>query len=941
MKEPGPPEGDRSGLFLLWGKQKGAPRGGPSFHPLAWHALDAAAVAERLWDDFAPVWFREAFVAGLGLESVEQGRAWFAFLTALHDLGKAGPEFAGHVASLRRRLVAAGFTFPRATSGVSHELVGAVFVAALLEHRFAVPAVSAAVIGAAVSLERGCYVHLGAMAAQSGLALPAGSDSAIKDPWAAARAELVDLLIACLGVRERPRLTVGWAYLSPLVAVLTGMVKAADWLASSTELFPFAPADVKPQAYLRGARIKAAVATEQARLHSWHAPIGDHRELADVLGFAPSPMQMEVAAAAGPGNRLLVIEDETGAGKTEAVYGFLHQQIQHGAAGIYWAMPTRATSNQGHTRLCAWMKRAGLDEFIPILVHGHASLETDATESATAQTLEVDVERHPVEEREPSRWSRGPHRPLLIRLGVGTVDQILLAVQSVRFGPVRLTGLAGRVVVFDEVHAYDAYMNGLLELALQWLAQIGCSVVLLSATLPPATRRSLIEAFRQGLHGPEQPPPVELPQVEQYPRLTVATATAPYVDVKHPPQFRPSRNVALRRLALRLGGSEETDAQVLAKEIDALTAVDRWGRVGVVCNSVDHAQRLYRVLHRHFAGDTRVRVVLFHARFPHARRDATEAEVLRLFGKEQREARRDGLVILVATQIVEQSLDIDCDLLITEFTVVDLFIQRLGRMQRWTDTVRPGWASPATAWLVDPICDGGVPDLADIAYVYDDSAPAVLLASWLKLRGRERLRLPDEVPGLVSEVYNAAGQLVPLWPVNDACGRLWEAAHQRQQTRLAYAVEQVDGRAVTSPWDLDAWRRLTALEHVDESAAEDAPLRAMTRLGDPSLSVVLVYRSGDGLVPVAGTRACDLAARPSFPLLLRSTVALSRKSVVSALRHGATCPPAWQGDPVLRHAVLAELNADGTYGRGLFRYSKQLGVLYPDRARAFLKEIDQ
>jgi CRISPR-associated endonuclease/helicase Cas3 len=577
-----------------------------------------------------------------------------------------------------------------------------------------------------------------------------------------------------------------------------------------------------------------------------------------------------------------------------------------------------------------------------LLLQGLVSLAAAAADAAAV--VEVDVERDPREAWEPSRWSRGPHRGLLIRLGIGTVDQVLLAAQSVRFGPVRLAGLAGRVVVFDEVHAYDLVMNRLLERVLEWLAQIGCCVVLLSATLPPATRRSLAEAFARGLRGGDPSPDAATPvQAEGYPRVTVVTSAGESVTT--PPRSRPrpadGGEVTLRRLALRLGDDDGRDARRLAAEIDALTASDRWGRLGMVCNSVDHAQRVYRVLTKHFAGDDRVQVLLFHSRFPRADRERREAEVLRLFGKQHREARREGLVLLVATQIIEQSLDIDCDLLITEFTVVDLLIQRLGRMRRWLGTPRPGWAGTPVAWLIDPGCDlNGIPALGEVAFVYDRSAPAVLLGSWLELRGRDRLRLPDEVPGLVARVYDAVEQPVPPWPMNTALGQAWDEAVARQQARAVEAADLVGDRLVPEPWDLDAWWRLTGQERDDDLEAEIGPLRAMTRMGDPSLNVVLAYRHPDGVIPVAGAAAGGAGVRESFPLLIASTVALSRKAVVAALRLDATRPPAWRADPVLRHAVLTELDADGTYGRAVFRYSQQLGVLYPDRRGQFPAEAD-
>jgi len=921
-------------MILLWGKQKGRLPLGPAYHPLVWHALDAAAVAERLWEDYASAWFREAFVAALGLSDDKQGCSWFSFLTSLHDYGKSLPGFAGAVPSLRRLLRSGGFIFPTSRLSQGHERAGSALVAGELSGRFGVPGVSAQVLASAVSLDRGCYVKPHVIADLMGLVSPTAGGSS-EDLWQAARRDLVDVLAVTLEVRDRLSVAVCWSELSPLVAVLTGLVKVADWSASDPALFPFMPPDGEPRAYLVGARQRAAAATATVRLHGWHAPLGDSRPLAQVLGVeALRDVQEVVAAAAGSGGRLVVVEDEPGAGKTEAAYGFVHRQMQFGATGLYLAMPTRATSNQSHARLSAWLKMAGLAEFAPILLHGHASLTVDADKPDVVAGAGAEAEDG--EATEPSRWFRGPHRGLFAHLGTGTVDQILLMAQSVRYAPVRFAGLSGRVVVFDEVHAYDAYMNRVLERALQWLAQIGCPVVLLSATLPPATRRALTAAYRQGLLAGEEPI-VEEDETPGYPRVTVTTVEGSRTFFPKP--ARPARTVQLRRFAFQLGPAMTADPARVAAELDALTAADRWGRIAVVCNSVDHAQRLYLTVRDRFADDLRVRVVLFHARFPHDRREELEREVLGVFGKRGVVGRRDELVILIATQIVEQSLDIDADLLITEFTVVDLLAQRMGRLHRWESTPRPPWAQAAVCWLLEPHLDrDGLPALTDTSFVYDDTVPTVLLGTWMALRGRDQLELPTDVTGLVADVYEAADAELPPWEAGPKGIERWREALGRHRANVEDAVEQAEARMVPEPWDLDAWCRLTWQARDDDIDGDLGTYRAMTRLGPPSLTVVLTVRREDGLHPVAAPTAREPSDPAAFPDLLRSSVALSRPSVVRALQGGVGTRPSWRREPRLARAALVEFDPNGDCAGRHFRYSREFGVMYPDQTRRFVAE---
>ena len=263
-------------------------------------------------------------------------------------------------------------------------------------------------------------------------------------------------------------------------------------------------------------------------------------------------------------------------------------------------------------------------------------------------------------------WFTSKKRALLSEYGVGTVDQAILPILPVRHNFVRLWGLANRVVLFDEIHAYDAYTGTLLVHLLRWLLALGSSVVLLSATLPPSIRRKLAGVVGACL--PEQ----EI----GYPRLTVFCPGG--VEQSH---FEADPE---RRLTLRLQGI----APDLPSMHSALEERLVNGGMGLaLVNTVQRAQELYQLfpegeplehegqrVGKRLADGTEV--LLFHARFPANRRQAREDVVLEIFGEG---GRRNGTKILLATQVAEQSLDLDFDVIATDLAPIDLVLQRAGR----------------------------------------------------------------------------------------------------------------------------------------------------------------------------------------------------------------------------------------------------------------------
>jgi CRISPR-associated endonuclease/helicase Cas3 len=367
---------------------------------------------------------------------------------------------------------------------------------------------------------------------------------------------------------------------------------------------------------------------------------------------------------------LTLIEAPTGSGKTEAALACAWRLLAVGRAdSIIFALPTQATAN-------AMLKRAEAFAALAfgaanvVLAHGkrrfHPEFQrlVDAGRRRTAQGEEEAAVQC-------SAWlAHSRKRVFLGQIGVCTVDQTLLSVLPVRHKFVRGFGINKSVFIVDEVHAYDSYMHGLLAEVLRRQKDTSGSAILLSATLPSGVRSKLLDAW--GAESPEEAP---------YPAAWHATGGSA-VPLKVPEAERPAlRVVAIECVKL----PDAFPDDVIVDRI--VGAAERGARVAVVLNLVDHAQRLARVLRPR----TAIPVDIFHARYRFADRQAKETWALGQYG---REAPRDGGRILVATQVVEQSVDLDFDWLVTQICPVDLLFQRLGRRHRHDRPRPPGFESP-------------------------------------------------------------------------------------------------------------------------------------------------------------------------------------------------------------------------------------------------------
>ena len=925
---------DQLDVTILWAKL-GSGTGEPRYHPLLFHALDVAAVAEQLWDRGLTHRIRCFLADGLGL-ALPDARRWIVFLTALHDFGKATPVFQFRLPQPRDALeraaaaqvARAGFGQPSlpATACLPHGALTSLVLPTLLHARGVTPRL-ARLLADTLAGHHGQFPDPTIVSRSA----PATGEERWENARRIVFEQLASLLELPSSVPHHPAF--------PVLAVLAGLVTVADWIGSiSDPFFPYAAVlgravGISPAEYLARAREQARQAVESLR---WYAPPrlppGDFSTLFPGLG-SPRPVQQVVGAVVDrlPPDRptLVIIEAPTGEGKTEAAWLLADRWgIAGSARGVYIAMPTRATSDALFDRIRDALTRrftpSESETVVLQLVHGHAALSGELERLGADPMLPVpedlwseepagDVQQAAVVAGE---WFTHRKRGLLAPFGVGTVDQALLAALRVRHGFLRLFGLAGRVVVFDEVHAYDTYMLSLFERLLEWLAAIGSSVVVLSATLSSSRRHTLAAAFRRGLG--EGAPVESLPQA-RYPRITVVTSDR--VDVEPVAASACSRRT-LQLETLPIQPDEEgytTLAQYLSEALAA------GGCAVVVCNTVRQAQQCFQALRKWFLDDTddgEPLLDLLHARYPYAWRSERERRVLRRFGKPggsvptpdggRIPVRRPHRAVLVATQIVEQSLDLDFDILLTFPAPIDLLLQRAGRLHRHQRDRRPEALAVPRVVLVGPTLDAaGLPvfDRGTLA-VYDEH---ILLRTWLALHERRQLQVPEETDELIAAVYEDC----PPPEEPPALYRRWcETAEQLRQA-LARDRNEAAKRWICRP-DEGRLQDLTDVNLAEDSPDVHQAFQALTRLTEPSLTLVPLFRSESGqtVLDPDGADPLDLSQRPTLhdcARILRWAVEVRGARLISLLRKNDRVfqPERWRRVPLLAHVYAAWFGPDG------------------------------
>jgi CRISPR-associated endonuclease/helicase Cas3 len=481
--------------------------------------------------------------------------------------------------------------------------------------------------------------------------------------------------------------------------VLAGLTTVSDWIGSGS-LFDNPDED------------SAAIIDQALDDAGYIQPLIKHGlNFFDVFDFTAKDTQIKLIAAANqPG--VYVLEAPMGLGKTEAALYASYQLLEKKlATGVYFALPTQLTSDKIHERMNAFLRRI-LAEESPhkqaLLVHGNAWLKQ----------FEMGEEGNP-----GGAWFAQGKRGILAPFAVGTIDQALMAVMNVKHGFVRTFGLAGKVVILDEVHSYDSFTGTILDALVKALRQLHCTVIILSATLTHERRARLLGIT---------------PKKNDYPLITAQPNADMPTEIEV--EVIPDVVVAI---------AHQSEANAIE---EALRCAEAGQQVLWIENTVNEAQNRYKQLSAR-AGEIGVDCGLLHSRFTKADRADNEQIWVTHFGKNGVETRSQQGCILVGTQVLEQSLDIDADFLITRIAPTDMLLQRLGRLWRHTETIRPS-ATRREAWILSPDLETAIrsPELAfgATAKVY---APYVLCRTLAVWQAVVKVKLPGQIRELIEATY--------------------------------------------------------------------------------------------------------------------------------------------------------------------------------------------
>lgn len=891
---------------FLWLPGKSGSNGN-SWLPLWVHLEDTAGVMNLLIQKWVP----EAVYEQIGREV--DLTPLCRFLALVHDIGKATPAFANKILpaipDLRSRL-AREIPIPRNMQDPeksTHALAGE----AILRY-WNCPEGIAAVVGAhhGKPQEEGDYeednnhlCHINICVYPTNYYGTGGQGSPSKGLWMEMRYAWIVYALTNAGYSsadELPDISV------PVQFLLTGLLIVADWLASNDTYFPQIPLDQNGESIDFDERISRAW-DRIALPDAWTSclTVMDDDCFKDRFGFCPNTVQRALMARAEsdsvPG--LYILEAPMGCGKTEAALSSAEIIAgRFGNGGVFFGLPTQATANGIFPRLKSWAEAQSDGTIHAIrLAHGMAEMNDEYRElfKGTARTAEDAGEESLI----VHEWFSGRKQALLADFVIGTVDQLLMAGLRQKHAMLRHLGLAGKVVVIDECHAYDAYMNRYLDRTLAWLGAYQTPVILLSATLPGQRRKEMVEAYLGSRLKADEASVIATDM--SYPLLTSVCGQA--VRQESIPQQSEEKHISVVHL--------QTDGMLdMMKRV-----VEAGGCAGVILNTVNAAQQMAEQLRNEIAD---AEVILFHSRFINPDRAELELELMRRIGKHSTPNTRKRLII-VGTQVLEQSLDIDFDLLITELCPMDLLLQRMGRLQRHHRT-RPSAFN-------DPVCGILAPSKGTQA-VYGE---------WLLMRTSallpETVVLPRDIPYLVQNAYADI-------TMSERSEPLLKQSWEQYENLLNKKKRRADQYTISKP-ERDEYGTINSMLDVSAADSEEGGQAAVRDI-DPTIQVLLMRISDEGVIgflpwqnegcTVPGDR---IPSVEESRLIARQRVSLPavfciggsyERTTQELLNIGQKYCAEWQQAPLLKGEYVLLLDEHNSAVLNGYRiiYSREIGLQY-------------
>lgn len=601
--------------------------------------------------------------------------------------------------------------------------------------------------------------------------------------------------------------------------LLAGLAILSDWIGSNSEYFPLNSKPIPLEDYWNKIALPKAekAITKAGVLPSGISPKTGMKTLFPKIK-TPSPLQSHVSTCElVDGAQLFILEEVTGSGKTEAALSLAHRLMKKGLAdGIFVALPTMATANAMYERLVEAYRLMFAAEATPSLVLAHSARHLSDTFRHSIGMEHPHGDRVYARDEEAAsaqctEWlADNRKKALLADVGVGTIDQGLMAVLTSKHQSLRLLGLSRSVLIVDEVHAYDPYMHTLLCTLLRFHAALGGSAILLSATLPIKHRQELVNSFSQGLERKSH----KLND-NSYPLITHSTAD----NISEIPLK--TRESTQRKVAV------EFFDDISDVEKSLVNAAENGGCACWIRNTVDDAVDAYNSLSSKLGSEN---VLLFHARFAMGDRLKIEKKVLDKFDKESKDAIRKGQ-ILVATQVVEQSLDLDFDYMLSDLAPMDLMIQRAGRLHRHSRKERS--RTPILGIFAPSLTDNPDEDwykdvFSKAAFVYPSHGQLWLTARLLSERGQ--LVMPGDARDFIEGVFGS-----------DARNDVPEALRNRDDEAEGENMAAISMAKLNRLLPVKGYGA-TVSQWLDDT-------KTPTRMGDLTTNVRLARWDGDTVIP--------------------------------------------------------------------------------------------
>lgn len=834
----------------LWGKL--STDGTHRWLPLWVHLEDTAEIAVMLWRGWLPKHTKETIAAGIltGNEELLQDKMAYAerlvkFLAAAHDCGKADKFFVDKArtagfSDIVDDISSKGLPVRIKNSAQAKDFPHALVGERILELRGLDRSI-ADIVGA----------HHGKPVDEENTLSSVEEFADLKGraehSWKNVQEELVSFALKLAELEQMPqeRLTV------PAQVLLNGLLIMADWLASDEKRFPLVVRDLAVER-LRSSRERAQQAWDELKL-------SEYRNFSSACEWGtlykerfnrePRPVQVSALLTAlsmkQPG--LMVIEAPMGEGKTEAALAAAEVFARNfGLGGVYFALPTQATSDGLFPRIAKWVEnlRPGNKKSI-FLAHGKAGFNEDY--------MGIKLHSHLYEEDDDrggavvvNDWTQGRKKGLLADFVVGTIDQVLMGGLKTKHLALRHLGLANKVVILDECHAYDAYMNQYLDLVLNWLGAYQVPVIVLSATLPRQRRKKLLQSYQEGIPRPKKRKGSFFSRCskKEMPQEQVDSADSIYENCSYP-LISYTEGLETKVAEPQVSGESRIvyvkfiDDELLLDKLEEL--LTEGGCVGIIRNTVAQAQKTAQMLEMYF-GEEYVR--LLHSRFLSFDRVRKEQELRGLLGPG--EEKRPDKLIVVGTQVMEQSLDVDFDVLFTDICPIDLLLQRIGRLHRHKRSkMRPALLREAQCYVM------GIKSPLEF-----EKGTEAVYGRYLLLRTRaflpEEIAIPADIPKLVQQVYDDSNgdeviHRLQSMVFSAEAGDVYEAAKGEYDTRIATKKNKATTFQIKTPRtqkeNLLGWLNTDLQDDPSGKRGE-----ATVRDSGNSLDVLVVCQKQDGYI---------------------------------------------------------------------------------------------